>query len=129
MLTKTTFHYYDRATIAAIEYLIQRYGNEYWFNYKLASLMNELYSKPPHQTFIKGNGLTIYYDIETGEIKNYNGYHYLIEEMIKYGEIMSINVYIYWMKLILNLISILLCIYIYYFIGYNSLVYNQKDVP
>lgn len=84
----TCFNKYIEATIAALEFVNQRYGHEPWFNGILRKLMSSLHIKHSTETFSRP--LIFHHDERedgTVNITKYFGYHYLITEMEKYDKI------------------------------------------
>ena len=79
-----TFHTFEKATIAAIEYVIRKYKYESWFNGALSKTVNVLYHnkdssqlfKPP-LVIHKDNNDTLYHR---------QGYHYVISDIESYNQ-------------------------------------------
>ena len=117
------------ATLAAIEYVINKYGHHHWFNSQLRMLLKNLYLisntetfKPPLiiQAFIDENGQKV--------LNKISGYHYLINTMEKYDKLSHlpinyklIKIYIYFIYIIITIIFIII---IYYFIKKNYINFS-----
>ena len=83
------------ATLAAVEYVCQKYGsnnnnNKYpWFNHQLKYQLSKLHFVHNLETFHPP--LIIYARANNNEELKYKGYHFLISEMEKYEKLYSMN--------------------------------------
>ena len=92
MLIRTCFNRYTEATLAAIELVIQRYGDEPWFNGMLRKLMTDMHLKLCSETFHPPLIFHHYYkDGKNLFITEYSGYHYLITEMERFHTLKHFN--------------------------------------
>ena len=122
--------YFDHtlATIASIEYVINKYSHHSWFNSQLKMLLKNLFVisnvesfKPPLiiQAFENENGQKI--------LNKFSGYHYLIDTMEKYDKLSSLSINYTMIKICTYFIYIIIfiivfCIFIYFFKKYNKKV-------
>ena len=92
MVIRTCFNQYTEATLAAIELVIQRYGDEPWFNGMLRKLMTDMHLKLCSDTFSPPLIFYHYYDDVGGlVITEYSGFHYLISEMERFVTLKGIH--------------------------------------
>ena len=106
--TTYVFHNVDKACVAAIEYVIFKYGDNLWFNAALNNVVTD--------TLIKSytDLCTIpFIIIRTENDKtqlSYKGYHYIITQIEKYNNITyinNINILIYKYSLIFSIVMII----------------------
>ena len=92
--TTSTYIFYDvdKACVAAIEYVIFKYGGKIWFNAALNKVVTDTVVKSHDElctipfTIIKKENK------ETKEIQlSYKGYHYIIHQIRRYDNITNIN--------------------------------------
>lgn len=97
------FHDIDKAYIAALEYVIFKYGENFWFNAALNKVVTDTLIKPHNEIcsipfiIIKKNENQL----------SYKGYHYIIHQLEKYNNITTNNlIYKY------NLIALIIITFI-----------------
>ena len=79
------FYQYHEATVAAINYVINRYGDEKWFAGHLRKLILDLHFKPSKECFVKPL-VIIQHSVRNNDDNDivdmdYKGFHYLIDQM------------------------------------------------
>ena len=79
------FYQYHGATVAAINYVINRYGDEKWFAGHLRKLILDLHFKPSKECFAKPL-VIIQHSVRNNNDNDivdmdYKGFHYLIDQM------------------------------------------------
>lgn len=83
MIIENIYVTHAQATLAAIEYVCDKFGQYSWFNGRLRKAMSELHIKPNAITFRAPLIIYTHWD-QQRILYEYEGYHYLIEEMEKY---------------------------------------------
>jgi len=123
MIIKHYFNQYSTATLAAIEYVIKKYGHNEWFNGVLRKLMLNLHVMTNNKTFKKP--LIFFYKNKL--VIGYEGYHYLIFQMEKYSKLYNMN--LHWFKFLVWLNVFLISgLLVYYFIHLNKKKYTETSI-
>ena len=117
------FYQYHEATIAAINYVIDKYGDEKWFAGHLRKLILDLHFKPSKDCFAKplvihcvGNNVT-----------DYKGFHYLIDQMEQCYQSKALTGFGFGVLRYVLLLNVLMCLIYLAAMCYYHFILRKKE--
>ena len=85
MKTVLVFNDVDTSCVAAIEYVIRKYGKEEWFNAALAKVVTDIYTKKRGEIVRTPFVIVKEECVKSKEIfLTHKGYHYIVHQMERY---------------------------------------------